>query len=233
MWFFCNVEGGLVLVERQAIEVLHLEFLRVFGTRVDRALYVLKGGCNLRFFARSSRPGSAHMILRRFADQGFLVHLARGRWLLADRAQRLSLPALIAAPYSAYVSLQSALFHHGLIEQIPAVIYAVTLGRPRRVKTALATVSLHRLPPELFRGYELMNDGIPMATPEKALFDVLYLALAKTRLFARLPELTLPRRFGWKQLSEYVEAVKSPSRRGYLRERIDRLRHEAQHGMHS
>jgi hypothetical protein len=44
-----------MLSEREAIEVFHLEFLRVLGTRVDRTLYVLKGGCNLRFFARSIR----------------------------------------------------------------------------------------------------------------------------------------------------------------------------------
>ena len=40
---------------REAIEVFHLEFLRVLGARVDRKLYVLKGGCNLRFFGRSIR----------------------------------------------------------------------------------------------------------------------------------------------------------------------------------
>ena len=41
--------------ERQAIEIFHLLFLRSFGTRVDKALFALKGGCNLRFFHRSIR----------------------------------------------------------------------------------------------------------------------------------------------------------------------------------
>lgn len=41
--------------DRQAIEVFHLLFLHAFGARVDRALYVLKGGCNLRFYCRSIR----------------------------------------------------------------------------------------------------------------------------------------------------------------------------------
>lgn len=41
--------------DRQAIEVFHLLFLRALSTRVDSALYVLKGGCNLRFFCRSIR----------------------------------------------------------------------------------------------------------------------------------------------------------------------------------
>lgn len=41
--------------DRQAIELFHLLFLHVFGARVDRALYVLKGGCNLRFYCKSIR----------------------------------------------------------------------------------------------------------------------------------------------------------------------------------
>ena len=41
--------------ERQAIEVFHLLFLRALSARVDPALYVLKGGCNLRFFFKSIR----------------------------------------------------------------------------------------------------------------------------------------------------------------------------------
>lgn len=40
---------------RQTIEVFHLLFLRAFGARVDKALYALKGGCNLRFFHKSIR----------------------------------------------------------------------------------------------------------------------------------------------------------------------------------
>ena len=41
--------------ERQTIEIFHLLFLRAFGARVDKALFSLKGGCNLRFFFKSIR----------------------------------------------------------------------------------------------------------------------------------------------------------------------------------
>lgn len=41
--------------ERQTIEIFHLLFLRAFGMRVDKALFSLKGGCNLRFFLKSIR----------------------------------------------------------------------------------------------------------------------------------------------------------------------------------
>src|SRR6185295_8973682 len=88
---------------------------------------------------------NANMILRRLANQRLVTHLTRGKWLIGAQVSRFALPDLLAAPYPAYVSMQSALFHRGLIEQVPAVVYAATLGRPRRIVTPLATISLHRL----------------------------------------------------------------------------------------
>jgi predicted nucleotidyltransferase component of viral defense system len=41
--------------DRQAIEIFHLLFLRAIGARVDKTLFALKGGCNLRFFLKSIR----------------------------------------------------------------------------------------------------------------------------------------------------------------------------------
>jgi predicted nucleotidyltransferase component of viral defense system len=41
--------------ERQAIELFHLIFVAQLGRRVDKALFTIKGGCNLRFFCRSIR----------------------------------------------------------------------------------------------------------------------------------------------------------------------------------
>ena len=39
----------------QAVERFHLLFLSQLGTRVDKNLYGLKGGCNLRFYWKSIR----------------------------------------------------------------------------------------------------------------------------------------------------------------------------------
>src|SRR5258706_15069000 len=96
---------------------------------------------------------NATTILRRLAHKGMIVHISRGRWLVNEKIDRFALPELISAPYPAYISLQSALFHHGLIEQIPSVIYAVTPARPRRVRTLMGTLSFHRMPQELFKGF--------------------------------------------------------------------------------
>jgi predicted transcriptional regulator of viral defense system len=168
---------------------------------------------------------NATTILRRLAGSGMIVHLSRGRWLVNEKIDRLALPELILAPYPAYISLQSALFHHGLIEQIPSVIYAVTPARPRRLRTPLGTISFHRVPPELFKGFELSSGSdAKIATPEKALFDLLYLAPGRSRVFSKLPELAIPRRFQWQRLKEYMQMVKSSGRRAYIAERISAIR---------
>jgi predicted transcriptional regulator of viral defense system len=171
---------------------------------------------------------NATTILRRLAAEGMITHLSRGRWLVNQRIDRLALPELISAPYPAYISLQSALFHHGLIGQIPSVIYAITPGRPRRVRTPMASISFHRMPPELFTGFELSSTSdAKIATPEKALFDLIYLAPGRSRVFSKLPELTIPHRFQWQRLKEYTEWVKSPGRRAFITERIKGLRSAA------
>jgi predicted transcriptional regulator of viral defense system len=168
---------------------------------------------------------NATTILRRLARKGMIVHLSRGRWLVNEKIDRLALPELISAPYPAYISLQSALFHHGLIEQIPSVLYAVTPARPRRLRTPLGTISFHRMPPELFKGFDLSSrSDAKIATPEKALFDLLYLAPGRSRVFSNLPELTIPQRFQWQRLKEYTKVVKSSARRTYIAERIRALR---------
>jgi predicted transcriptional regulator of viral defense system len=191
----------------EALQKLQQLGAPVFETRDAAALLAVK-------------PDNANEILRRLAKRGMLTHLSRGRWLLGRDVARFTLPELISAPYPAYVSLQSALFHHGIIEQVPAVIYAVTLGRPRRVTTPLGTISYHRLPPELFRGFELDENGAKIATAEKALFDVFYLSPSRSRLFVKLPELEMPREFRWNQLREYAKSVKFDSRRAHVERRI-------------
>ncbi len=174
-------------------------------------------------------PANANTILRRLAQQGMVTHLARGRWLVGDQIARFALPELLSAPHPAYVSMQSALFHHGLIEQIPAILYAATLARPRRVTTPLGVISFHRIPPDLFTGFVVDDDGAKIATAEKALFDVLYLGPGRSRIFARLPELEIPRNFKWATLRAYAARVTSATRRIHIERRIKEIEHGRPH----
>ena len=166
----------------------------------------------------------ASRVLERLGAAGQVVRLKRGVWAFPDRLEPLQVPEQLTAPLPCYVSLQSALYYHGLISQMPKVVYAVSPARTRRWTTPLATVSLHHLNPTFFFGFESAGNGtIKMATPEKALLDCLYLSPAKSRLFARLPELDLHDAFNIKQAHRLLNQVPSASLRTTLRKRMDLL----------
>lgn len=173
----------------------------------------------------SVTPANASAILSRLATRGFVRRLARGRWSIGAQPNREQLAEQVAAPSPAYVSLQSALFRHGIIEQVPDVLYAVTLGRARRVRTPSGTVSLHRMPPALFGGFETTADGAKVATAEKALFDLLYLSPTRTRLFVHLPEIEFQKSFRWAEVVHWTKKIAGNSRRAFVEQKLDFLRH--------
>jgi hypothetical protein len=160
---------------------------------------------------RLSTAAASHT-LRRLARAGLVMAVRKGLWLLDPKLDPLALAEYLTAPYPSYVSLQTALYRHGMISQIPSVTYAVTLGRELRISTPLGAYSFHHLPPEFFGGWaDPPRSGVKLATPEKALADYLYLTPTRTRLFARLPELELPEGFDTDRTAEWLRHI--PSRR--------------------
>lgn len=156
----------------------------------------------------------ASKILTRLAAAAQIVKLAQGYWGLEDKLDVLQLPQLLTAPYPSYVSLQTALYYQGIISQIPSVIYAVSLSRTRRYNTPLGTVSTHYIQPEFFCGYHTdAKTGIKMASPEKAIIDLLYLHPSKSRLFANLPEVEFPNNFDITCARGFIAKIPSLRRR--------------------
>jgi predicted transcriptional regulator of viral defense system len=166
----------------------------------------------------------ASKVMSRLAIAADIVPLSHGLWGVRDRVQALALPQYLTAPFPSYVSLQSALYYHGMISQIPAVTYAVSLARTRRFKTPLGSVSIHHVDPSFFFGFEPAGDqGAKMATPEKALLDVLYLGPAKTRLFRVLPELEFPKTFSVARARRMIRRIRSTRRRTLVSRRFEEL----------
>jgi predicted transcriptional regulator of viral defense system len=97
-----------------------------------------------------------------------------GPELYANGLRPPSLEAAACALRPAYISLEHALFLHGVLDQAPAVVTCVTLGRPGRVTTGLGELEFHRIAPRLYTGFEATPSGL-LATPEKALLDLAYL----------------------------------------------------------
>jgi len=171
--------------------------------------------------------GHASVSLARLAAAGQVIRLRRGVWALPNRVDPLALPEYLTAPFPAYVSLQSALYLHGMVSQMPAVTYAVTLARTRRFTTPLGAVSLHHVQPAFFFGFrDTGAAGGRLATPEKALVDYLYLTPARSRLFRSLPDLEWPRSFRIGVARAIVERIEPVRRRTLVTARLARLSEE-------
>ena len=153
-----------------------------------------------------------------------MVRLRRGVWAKPSHVDPLALPELLTAPFPAYVSLQSALYLHGMISQVPAVTYAVSLARTRRFATPLGTVSVHHVRSSFFFGFEdAGHAGGRLATMEKALVDVLYLAPARSQLFRTLPEFDWPARFSARKARAIAGRIGSVRRRTLVTRRLEAL----------
>ena len=169
-------------------------------------------------------PKAASMLLTRLERAGLVRGLRKGVWIIKPRTtpiDRYSAVEALTSPFPSYVSLQTALYLHGLIEQVPAVIYAVTLGETEKVRTTLGVYSLHHISPLLFDGFDAKENGTKLATPEKALFDVAYFSGSKVRLFARVPELELPATFKEHRLWSWTRQIESSRRRSMVKQRLE------------
>ena len=172
---------------------------------------------------KATRSAVSHA-LRRLEQARLVQRVRHGLWAVDPPVEPLLLPEYLTTPLPAYVSFQSALFLHGLISQVPEVIYVASLARTRRIKTRLGTFSIHRLAPGFFGGYETVPaSGVHLATPEKALLDTLYLVPARSRLFARLPEVELPERFRRAEARRWLARIPAGPRRMMVARRLDQL----------
>jgi predicted transcriptional regulator of viral defense system len=166
----------------------------------------------------------ASKMLRRLSKAGFFIPIARGKWACRATIDPLVLPEHLTAPSPSYISFQSALYYHGMISQIPSTIYAASLARTRQYKSPIATISIHHIRPSFFFGFETVpKSGIRMATPEKALLDVLYLSTVRSLLFSALPELEIPHGFKSKEAFKMIEKIPSRRLRTLVREKLQAI----------
>lgn len=166
-----------------------------------------------------STPATSKLLRR--LERSRLVHrLRRGLWVLHPEIEPFALSRYLTAPFPAYVSFWSALARHGMIEQIPRQVYVASLGRTRKIKTSIGDFSIHHLVPELFGGYRQIDEGGHLATPEKALFDTVYLLTPKGGQI-HLPELELTDAFADAELASWTDRIANPRIRTLVRRGLD------------
>jgi len=126
-------------------------------------------------------PKLVRIQLSRWVKAGKIYQLRRGLYLIAPPYQRRQPHPFLVANHlqkASYVSLQSALSFYGLIPEVVNITTSVSTGRPERLDTPLGTFEFRHIKTELLFGYrmtELGEQSALIATPEKALLDLIYL----------------------------------------------------------
>ena len=127
-------------------------------------------------------PADVRRQLSRWTKAGKISQLRRGLYVLAPPFQKVKPHPFVIANrmvHASYVSLQSALAYYGLIPEYVPVVTSVTTSRPGCWNTPFGTYDFHHIKTAMFRGYKLTvlteNQRVFVATPEKALLDMIYL----------------------------------------------------------
>lgn len=135
--------------------------------------------------AGQSSPANMRRQIDRWVKSGKVYRLRRGVYTVAPPfAQSAPHPFAVANALrrASYVSLQSALAHYGMIPEFTPVTTSVTTGRPEEIDTPMGRFAFRHVQRSLFFGVCDVNlapgQTARMATPEKALVDLLYLTSA-------------------------------------------------------
>jgi len=119
--------------------------------------------------------------LGRWVRQGYLVRLRQGYYAFPEYRESteftLYFANIIYKP--SYISLYTAMSFYGIIPEAVPLITSVTTLKTIRFSNDFGEYSYKNIKPEMMFGYDLreMEDGrrIMLASPEKALIDLLYL----------------------------------------------------------
>lgn len=175
-------------------------------------------------------PSNASRDLARLEREGMVARIKRGLWAVPthpDFSPYAVVPNLFAERLGGYVSLLSALNLHGMIDQIPRVVHVVTTKQRPELRTSIATYEFYQIHRDLFGGFKpyRRTGNFEIATPEKALFDVLYFSVRKGRRFYHLPEIELAEGVSVSGVEDWIARIDHLPLRIAVRERWGRLAH--------
>ncbi len=117
---------------------------------------------------------SIYVTLNRLVEKGILERIGTGIYRLFTA--KVSVEKIAGSLYMPnYLSFESALSRHGILNLIP---YTLTFAAPRKTKRSVIEgrdVEFRQIKKNLFWGYEIQG-GIYVAKPEKAFLDLVYFA---------------------------------------------------------
>lgn len=169
-------------------------------------------------YAGADDPRQVQRQLADWVRSGKVVQLRRGLYTLAQPYQVETPHSYTIANYltrGSYVSLHVALSHYDLIPEHVAVVTSVTTGRPGMWQNQYGYFSYQHIQPALFFGFQYRQvtktQWAYMATPEKALLDLIYLTPTAERAdYIRALRLQNLEQLNLERLTTYVQRANRP-----------------------
>jgi len=134
------------------------------------------------------KKDSLYVTLNRLVKSGVLIRLKRGVYQPEFKEPELEKTAG-ELYYPSYLSFESALSRYGILSQIPYALIFATTKKSKKLYLMDREIEYRQLKKDYFFGY-LLNNGICIAEPEKALLDLLYM-ISKGKASNDLSELSL------------------------------------------
>lgn len=180
-----------------------------------------------QILAGKSSPAHVRRQLDRWVKSERVIRLRRGVYLLSNLYSKTPAHPFAVAnalKKASYVSLQSALSHHGMIPEYVPVTTSVTTGRPEELVTPIGRFQFRHVRVPLLSGFGEMEiargQTALLASPEKALVDLLYLTPHSDRV-EYLRELRLEKPHGLDL--EGLRAVVENSRSAKIERAVERI----------
>lgn len=169
-------------------------------------------------YAGADTPQQVQRQLADWVRTGKVVQLRRGLYTLAQPYQSEQPHSYLIANHlvhGSYVSLQMVLAHYDLIPEHVAVVTSVTTGRPGMWHNPYGHFSYQHIQPALFFGFQYRQvthkQWAYMATPEKALLDLIYLTPGgESAAYIRALRLQNLDQLDIKRLATYVNRAGKP-----------------------
>ena len=137
--------------------------------KINKAFYTAADISKVSGLSRSS----VLVLLNRLAKGGRLIRLRRNCYIFPDKKIDLELIAAQIDP-DGYVSFESALARFGILSQIPYSLTMATPNRSKKIKVGEREIIFRKIKKNL-KGDIFLENGIQIASAEKALLDMVYL----------------------------------------------------------
>lgn len=120
-----------------------------------------------------------YKIIERLEKNKLIERLIKGKYILAkSKLSDFEKAGLILSP--SYISLESALNFYGILPQFPYSITSVTTKKSKRYEINNKEYEFTKISKSFYSDFVKIDDFL-IATPEKALIDIVYLASKKLK----------------------------------------------------